>query len=49
MLEGVGSDEVIGEFGLAGGGAAGYEIDRYDLALGTPRTRCSWRRASTTR
>ena len=36
MLEGVGADEVIGDFGLAGGGAAGYEIDRYDLALGTP-------------
>ena len=36
ILEGVGSDEVIGDFGLAGGGAAGYEIDRYDLALGTP-------------
>ena len=36
MLEGIGPDEVIGDFGLAGGGAAGYEIDRYDLALGTP-------------
>jgi N,N-dimethylformamidase len=28
--------EVIGDFGLALGGAAGIEIDRYDLALGTP-------------
>jgi N,N-dimethylformamidase len=36
MLAGVGPDEVIGDFGLAGGGASGYEIDRYDLALGTP-------------
>src|SRR6185295_4697586 len=36
MLAGIGPDEVIGDFGLAGGGASGYEIDRYDLALGTP-------------
>lgn len=28
--------ELIGDFGLAGGGAAGVEIDRYDLTLGTP-------------
>jgi N,N-dimethylformamidase len=28
--------ETFGDFGLAGGGAAGMEIDRYDLALGTP-------------
>jgi N,N-dimethylformamidase len=28
--------EVFGDFGLAGGGAAGMEIDRYDLTLGTP-------------
>jgi N,N-dimethylformamidase len=28
--------EVIGDFGLAGNGAAGVEIDRYDLTLGTP-------------
>jgi len=28
--------EVFGESGLMGGGAAGSEIDRYDLALGTP-------------
>jgi N,N-dimethylformamidase len=26
----------LGEFGLLGGGAAGMEIDRYDLTLGTP-------------
>lgn len=32
-----GSDEeLIGEFGFALGGAAGVELDRYDLALGTP-------------
>lgn len=29
-------DEPIGDFGLCGGGAAGFEIDRYDLTLGTP-------------
>ena len=36
IFEGVKEDELIGDFGLAGGGAAGYEIDRYELALGTP-------------
>ena len=36
IMAGIGRDEVIGDFGLAGGGAAGYEIDRYELALGTP-------------
>jgi N,N-dimethylformamidase len=30
------SGEIIGEKGLAHGGAAGIEIDRYDLTLGTP-------------
>lgn len=35
IFEGVDGD-VIGDFGLALGGAAGIEIDRYDLALGTP-------------
>ncbi len=36
IFEGVGSDEVIGNFGLIGGGAAGLELDRADLELGTP-------------
>jgi N,N-dimethylformamidase len=36
MFEGIGPDEVIGDFGLVGGGAAGLEVDRYDQALGTP-------------
>jgi N,N-dimethylformamidase len=27
---------VIGDFGIAGGGAAGQEIDRHDAALGSP-------------
>jgi len=36
IFEGVGADEVIGDFGLVGGGAAGLEIDRYDLEFGTP-------------
>ncbi|MBL8332470.1 MAG: LamG domain-containing protein [Rubrivivax sp.] len=35
IFDGVEGD-VIGDFGLAGGGAAGVEIDRYDLTLGTP-------------
>ncbi len=36
IFEGVGADEMIGEFGLIMGGAAGDEVDRYDIALGTP-------------
>jgi N,N-dimethylformamidase len=36
IFEGVGAEEVIGEFGLVNGGAAGYEIDRCDAELGTP-------------
>ena len=36
IFEGIGDNEIIGDFGLALGGAAGVEIDRYDLSLGTP-------------
>ncbi|MGO9361345.1 MAG: N,N-dimethylformamidase beta subunit family domain-containing protein [Xanthobacteraceae bacterium] len=36
IFEGIGPQEKIGDFGLGLGGAAGIEIDRYDLALGTP-------------
>ena len=36
ILEGVGPDERIGDFGMVGGGAAGQEIDRADVTLGTP-------------
>ncbi len=36
IFEGVGDDEVIGNFGLALGGAAGDELDRVDYNLGTP-------------
>jgi len=36
MFSGIGKDEIIGDFGLVGGGAAGLEIDRYDLEFGTP-------------
>jgi N,N-dimethylformamidase len=36
IFEGVGEDEVIGDFGLVMGGAAGDEIDRLDYGLGTP-------------
>ncbi|MEE2776799.1 MAG: N,N-dimethylformamidase beta subunit family domain-containing protein [Acidobacteriota bacterium] len=30
-------EEIIGDFGSIGGGAAGEEIDRYDARLGSPR------------
>ena len=30
-------EDVIGDFGFAGGGAAGFELDRADPKLGTPR------------
>jgi N,N-dimethylformamidase len=36
IFDGIKRDEVIGNFGLVGGGAAGWEIDRIDFALGTP-------------
>ncbi len=35
IFEGV-PDEIIGDFGLSGGGAAGFELDRADCGLGTP-------------
>ncbi len=35
ILDGV-EDTMIGDFGLSGGGAAGFELDRADAALGTP-------------
>ena len=35
MFDGV-RGEVFGDRGLAAGGAAGLEVDRYDLTLGTP-------------
>jgi N,N-dimethylformamidase len=35
IFEGV-NGEIIGDFGLVGGGAAGLELDRADYALGTP-------------
>jgi N,N-dimethylformamidase len=35
IFDGV-NDEVFGDFGLALGGAAGLETERYDLQLGTP-------------
>ena len=31
ILDGIGPDEVIGDFGLVNGGAAGLEMDIYDL------------------
>ena len=36
IFEGIGKDEVIGDFGLIGDGAAGLELDRADRLLGTP-------------
>jgi N,N-dimethylformamidase len=35
IFDGV-TDERIGDFGSIGGGAAGWELDRADIALGTP-------------
>jgi N,N-dimethylformamidase len=36
IFEGIGKDELLGDFGLVGGGAAGLELDIYDTELGTP-------------
>ncbi len=35
ILEGI-DDEVLGDFGLTGGGASGMELDRHDVGLGSP-------------
>lgn len=35
MFEGIAGD-VLGDYGLSGGGAAGFELDRADMSLGTP-------------
>ncbi|OED35618.1 hypothetical protein AB833_29475 [Chromatiales bacterium (ex Bugula neritina AB1)] len=37
VFEGI-DEEIIGDFGLCGGGAAGFELDRADTRLGTPET-----------
>ena len=36
IMDGIGNGERIGDFGLVGGGAAGLELDRYDIEFGTP-------------
>ncbi|MGH6717855.1 MAG: N,N-dimethylformamidase beta subunit family domain-containing protein, partial [Alphaproteobacteria bacterium] len=36
IFDGVGAREKIGDFGILGGGAAGFELDAADPALGTP-------------
>ncbi len=36
IFEGV-ADEKLGDFGFSGGGAAGFELDRMDYRLGTPK------------
>jgi len=36
IFNGVGNDEIIGDFGFVLGGAAGDEIDRFDTRLGSP-------------
>jgi N,N-dimethylformamidase len=35
VFDGVGEDELIGDFGMVGGGVSGQEMDRADLRLGT--------------
>jgi N,N-dimethylformamidase len=35
IFDGV-DDDILGDFGLSGGGAAGFELDRADVRLGTP-------------
>jgi len=36
IFEGIGENELIGDFGILGGGASGSEIDAVDPMLGTP-------------
>ena len=36
VFEGIEKDELIGDFGLIGGGAAGLEVDRVEREFGTP-------------
>jgi N,N-dimethylformamidase len=36
IFEGIGEDEIVGDFGYLGGGASGSEIDTVDPMLGTP-------------
>ena len=36
IFEGIGDTELLGDFGIIGGGAAGSEIDFYNPSLGTP-------------
>ena len=36
LFDGIPSDQRIGDFGLSGGGAAGFEIDQAAADLGTP-------------
>ena len=36
IFEGIEKDELIGNFGLSTGAAAGFEVDRLDYTLGTP-------------
>ena len=35
MFDGI-EEDVLGDYGLSGGGAAGFELDRAELMLGTP-------------
>lgn len=35
-FQGISAEELIGDFGFFGGGAAGFELDRADVTLGTP-------------
>ena len=42
IIEGIERDEVISDFALVNGGAAGLEVDRNDYAQGTSPIRCCW-------
>ncbi|MEZ5558218.1 MAG: DUF6605 domain-containing protein [Pseudomonadales bacterium] len=37
IMDGVRTEEILGNYGTQGGGAAGEEIDRFDESLGSPR------------
>ena len=36
MFQGLEDEEILGDFGFSGGGAAGFELDRADIRLGSP-------------
>ena len=38
LFAGIEDEEILGDFGFCGGGAAGFELDRADTRLGTPES-----------